>query len=329
MRVEHQQLHARMGKCSKCQSKQASFYDPDGGRGRYCKVCAVPGAVSRYQKQKAEAAAAAAAGGGAGSAELVGAEKRGRQAGAGEASISGKKRGRRNGALPISLSALGLTPLIVANLDEDWLEHRLKTSELLNGAFRSLWTTNTKSELDLTTDTKHQDIATKIGEELVEHYATMAPVLRDVAKKMGVNETACMGANRPVHKTPKHQHAPMGVLNLLGGQGGAAKQWYLWPPGDADGECVIIEQSPGQILWIPPGWYHEVWTIGGALMERGGKKEIVAPHWVSWCLPKELALRSLCALLAGVTGENQAKKNLTAAQKRELYVLLVAYADGV
>lgn len=121
----------------------------------------------------------------------------------------------------------------------------------------------------------------------------------------------------------------MAVLNLLGGQGGAAKRWYLWPPGDADGECVIIEQSPGQILWIPPGWYHEVWTIGGALMERGGKKEIVAPHWVSWCLPKELALRSLCALLAGVTGENQAKKNLTAAQKRELYVLLVAYADGV
>ena len=221
-----------MGKCSKCQSKQASFYDPDGGRGRYCKVCAVPGAVSRYQKQKAEAAAAAAAGGGAGSAELVGAEKRGRQAGAGEASISGdllrlrdrdkdkrgageagpgkaeakgKKRGRGDGAPPILLSALGLAPLIVANLDEDWLEQRLQTAELLNGALRGLWTTKTMSVLDLTTDTKHQEIATTIGEELVEHYATMAPVLRAVAQKMGVNETACIGANKPENNpTPKH-----------------------------------------------------------------------------------------------------------------------------
>ena len=48
-------------------------------------------------------------------------------------------------------------------------------------------------------------------------------------------------------------------------------------------------------------------------MEIDGKKEIVAPHWVSWCLPKELALRSLCALLAGVTGEDQATKKPTAA----------------
>ena len=49
-----------MGKChgSKCQSKlkQASFYDPGDGPGRYCKVCAVPGAVSRYQKEKEKAA---------------------------------------------------------------------------------------------------------------------------------------------------------------------------------------------------------------------------------------------------------------------------------
>ena len=39
----------RMGKCYKCTSAQASYYDPDNGPGRYCKQCAraVPGAVSR------------------------------------------------------------------------------------------------------------------------------------------------------------------------------------------------------------------------------------------------------------------------------------------
>ena len=40
-----------MGKCYKCTSAQASYYDPDNGPGRYCKQCAktVPGAVSRYR----------------------------------------------------------------------------------------------------------------------------------------------------------------------------------------------------------------------------------------------------------------------------------------
>ena len=50
-----------MGKCYKCTSAQASYYDPDNGPGRYCKQCAktVPGAVSRWQKDKQKAAAAA------------------------------------------------------------------------------------------------------------------------------------------------------------------------------------------------------------------------------------------------------------------------------
>ena len=50
-----------MEKCYKCTSAQASYYDPDNGPGRYCKQCAktVPGAVSRWQKDKQKAAAAA------------------------------------------------------------------------------------------------------------------------------------------------------------------------------------------------------------------------------------------------------------------------------
>ena len=57
-----------MGKCYKCTSAQASYYDPDNGPGRYCKQCAktVPGAVSRWQKDKQKAAANIGAGRGSG-----------------------------------------------------------------------------------------------------------------------------------------------------------------------------------------------------------------------------------------------------------------------
>ena len=43
-----------MGKCYKCTSAQASYYDPDNGPGRYCKQCAktVPGAVSRWHTSR-------------------------------------------------------------------------------------------------------------------------------------------------------------------------------------------------------------------------------------------------------------------------------------
>ena len=120
----------------------------------------------------------------------------------------------------------------------------------------------------------------------------------------------------------------MGVLNLLGGAGGASKRWHLWPPGEAAKAPEVLDQRPGQVLWIPPGWYHEVWTTGGVMVALSkGRQEIVAPSWTTWCLPKRLALHSLCALLAGITREDQVdERRVTAAQKRELFAVIGAYA---
>ena len=89
---------------------------------------------------------------------------------------------------------------------------------------------------------------------------------------------------------------------------------------------MCFEQLAGQVLWIPPGWQHEVFTTSGVVVELDGGKEIVAPHWITWCLPKTLAMGSLCALLAGVTKENQVSANRTPKQKRKLYEVLTAYA---
>ena len=302
-----------MGKCSKCSNAQASYYDRDDGPRRYCKQCArdVSNVVSRWQKDKKRKA-----------------EARGEGAGAGSGMGQDKKRALDGP--PISIATLGLSPSFAATLDPGWLERQMPTAELLNDAGRLEWTAETTMVLDLTTHTSREEVATRIGEKLVQDYMAMAPVLRAVAHEMGVNEVAVGGVSRTGNHTPRHQHAPMGVLNLLGGSEGASKQWRLWPPGaDGEREPITFEQRAGQVLWIPPGWQHEVFTTGGVVVELdGGTQDIVAPHWITWCLPKTLAMRSLCALLAGITREDQVSTNRTPKQKRELYEVLEQYSFG-
>ena len=166
-----------MGRCSQCHTKQASYHAPQGGLQRYCKGCAesVPGAVPRYRKEKERAAAAALA------------------ASAAAAAGKGKKRGRQDP--PISLAVLGISPRIVATLEEDWLEQQLPTVELLSD---SSWSTATSAHLDLTTHTPREVIAVGIGKALCEDYDEMSRVLRRVSSIMVVNEAACIGANRAV-----------------------------------------------------------------------------------------------------------------------------------
>jgi hypothetical protein len=167
-----------MGLCSQCHTKQASYYAPQGGLQRYCKGCAesVPGAVPRYRKEKERAAAAALA------------------ISAAAAAGKGKKRGRQDP--PISLAVLGISPRIVATLEEDWLEQQLPLVELLSD---SSWSTDlTSTQLDLTTHTPREVIAVGIGKALCEDYDEMSRVLRRVSSIMVVNEAACIGANRAV-----------------------------------------------------------------------------------------------------------------------------------
>ena len=100
--------------------------------------------------------------------------------------------------------------------------------------------------------------------------------------------------------------------------------WLLSPPEVAGAEPIIIEQWPGDLLWIPPAWFHEVLTTGGEALGS----DVVAPHWVSWCLPRHLALRSLCAFLAGTVAEDQASAKPSATQKLAVYKVLTPYAEG-
>ena len=287
-----------MGKCVKCKAKEAAYVDERGKR-VHCHTCKLPGATRHLRKKRRTSAA-----------DVEG----------------GKGKKRTSDGPRIFLASLGLSPFVAATLDVDWLERQLSTRELLTAAPRGTWTTATTAVLDLTTGTSREEVASGIGEKLVEGYLAMAPTLHAVAQEMGINRKACMGANRPGNPTKRHQHAPMGVLNLLGG---GSKQWRFWPPGaDTSTAPLCFEQQAGQVVWVPPGWQHEVLTTGGVVVEvGGGDEEIVAPHWVTWCLPKALAFRSLCALLAGVTKEDQSGPR-SAAQKRKLHEVLEKYVVG-
>ena len=287
-----------MVKCHTCKDKQASLHAPNGGAGRFCKLCSanIPGAVPRYRKDKE----------------------------ANSISLN---------ALPIPADALGNSPRIVVTMDSDWLEQRAPAATLLLAASnrRTFWGPNITQVLDCSTGTQqHEQMAESIGRELYENYDTMSPVLQSVAQVMSVNGTACFGLNKAGHVTLRHSHAPMGVLNLLMNR--ASKVWNFWPPGDDSLQSPqTCTQGPGDVIWIPPGWQHEVTTTGGSIMQSHGDKYVVALHWSCWCLPKKMAMRSLCALLTGITAEHQrrTKENprpLTKKQQKELYVLLDAYA---
>ena len=171
------------------------------GKRAHCDTCKLPGATRHVRKK--------------------------RQTGAADAK-TGKGKMRAHDGPSIPLASLGSSPFVAATLDAYWLERQLSTKQLLVDAPRGMWTAATKAVLDVTTRTPHEEVAARIGEKLVEGFSAMAPVLQAVAREMGVNEKACMGANRPGNPTKRHQHAPMGVLNLLGG---GSKQWRFWPPG--------------------------------------------------------------------------------------------------
>lgn len=159
-----------------------------------------------------------------------------------------------------------------------------------------------------------------------------------------------------------HQHV-MGVLNLLGGVA-AEKKWRLWPPnatssgGDAPG-AITIHQSSGDVLWLPPGWYHQVETtkvgtqvettkVGTdpaqandepkskrrrrATRAQTAERDIILQSWVMWCVPRKMALEAGFAAVSAKVIEGQSyggNRSLTSVPTRQaLHGLFSNWAVG-
>jgi hypothetical protein len=80
-----------------------------------------------------------------------------------------------------------------------------------------------------------------------------------------------VGCARVGSVTMAHQHI-FGVLNLcVCGQ----KQWRFWAPSRSVKDLykltadVELTQEQGQLIWVPPAWWHWVETTGGDTQGAG------------------------------------------------------------
>ena len=242
---------------------------------------------------------------------------------------SAQKRRADSGHLPVSLAALENTPVIVAKLGPGFLaKHEFSVDEVKAGAGRNAWTAKSVSALDLTTGRPNQPSAVAICTVLVQDYKEMAGVLEQVATAMGVNTTACVGLNRVGCTTPRHQHTPMGVLNVLGGAA-ARKTWLFWRPeaaATAKPDKTLIQES-GDLLWVPPAWFHQVHTVATDTVATSmGTETAPVASWVSWCLPRHLAaMAAMAGFSMAVGSSTEGQKTTRKPDKLAVYKSLREY----
>jgi len=235
------------------------------------------------------------------------------------------KLGKPKG-VPINLEMLPDTPTIVVSMGPDWLAAQmgeLSFKDVVTGS-STRWAADTQKELDLTSNKPEwRDIAQGVYSKLFREDQLPAMLLcvkevADIFNSNRYNHCACFGAVAVNYHTPKHQHAPFGVIHMCGA---GSKEWKLWAPDTPvaaclDDEATKIKQGAGDLLWIPPGWHHDVHTTGGLMLTTTLN---VAPHWVGWCMPKRLVHQSLAAMGCGVTKEQQCPSNLHQDRKKKIY----------
>ena len=164
-------------------------------------------------------------------------------------------------------------------------------------------TTGTANEVGLLQITTELKQLLGISDDDSKRCTSAANVLR-------INSIGAIGAYMSSNLTKVHGHC-MGVLNLLLG---GTKRWRLWKPGrhpDATSvEDVQLDQQPGELLWLPPGWYHEVFTSGIAFMNTSRHRDVNADGGVAyslacWHVPTALRAQTVLAYALGKSVESQ------------------------
>ena len=120
-------------------------------------------------------------------------------------------------------------------------------------------------------------------------------VERDLAQALHVNDSATFGCLPEGNKTEGHFHV-MGVFNyMIGKRGdGSAKIWSFYelkyPRIEAAREAEAVKpltQYPGDLVYIPPGWGHEVYTCSGTNKGTRRQHNKYTSHFVSWIMPRD------------------------------------------
>ena len=223
-------------------------------------------------------------------------------------------------------------------IDEHLSIRKLLIEFAMTGRLSLKKDTNITCHIDISTKTNNEDKAAAVGDTLLrlvgitererEHSIFCSQILK-------INTTGAFGVYCINNKTKRHRHL-QGVLNLLLS---GSKRWSFWPPAhlqDAQGDHfpLIITQEEGELMWIPPGWDHEVETFGydpGITKSRDlpeavnainpGNVIYVAHSYAMWCMPAELNEYMLCSYGTGASVDRLTKP--TPQQREDLYRLLV------
>ena len=222
--------------------------------------------------------------------------------------------------LPLKVDTFTAYPRIVAHLGDTFLFRRGLGVDCLLKKCKE-WKRDTKVVLDATTENlEFSELCADLYNDLFVDPDEELARTKAIADLFGVNAGpgAC-GIFEIDNKTLWHQHY-LGVLNIVDG----VKKWTLrapWVP--KNGPQTIILQMSGDVLWIPPGWHHEVSTVTGSLQNHNRQR---AASFASWCLPSAQSADALCHFLAGHVDEGQVRKGKRPADKElkaKLYKLRV------
>jgi hypothetical protein len=178
----------------------------------------------------------------------------------------------------------------------------------------------TKGILDVTSNTANEVTTGDIMKQLAAQLHLPAEDMQlctDLAVALSISSAPAAGVYLRHNVTPIHAHL-LGVLNWLFA---GSKIWRLWKPGrrpcTANKEDVTLTQDAGKLLWIPPGWWHEVTTWNteplpeGLSRMRSVGKEGVAYGVATWYLPAELRDYAYLNMAFGMTEEKQLDRKQT------------------
>ena len=228
----------------------------------------------------------------------------------------------------LDIETLPSQPAIIKSVLHVVKTHCPNAEDVLEAAGRE-WTPETTIILDVSTNSRSANVneekANQIKNFIFDNPQDVS-VCVNIARALNINRSAVYGLTRVGNPTPAHEHTPLGVINLLLGVG-CKKEWHFWQPGQHEDEKkphAKITQESGDLLWFPPSWTHEVLTIGGQVCNG----QVIAPCWVSWCLPRKYALRGFADMASKESKEEQMKGVLSLNRIKKVYSLIIEYIDN-
>lgn len=143
-------------------------------------------------------------------------------------------------------------------------------------------------DIDLTTKTKWEPKVDTLAAMLLP--AAELEFAVKVVACLRLNTHGAVGAYQMNYGSNTHCHI-LPVINFLFY---GKKVWKVWKPGTfkldpfnyppkkpAQKVTDTIEQNAGDVLWLPPGWVHQVTTVGGEVINE----RVMAAGFAIWCIP--------------------------------------------